>query len=237
MKASLPILVLFTVINFSGFAEEQKFDLQGAWQLEEGDSEHSLIIQNGFFFHTNYSKSPKNFIFSQGGTYTLSDNSIKAEIYFNTENKEQVGTELIATYSIEDNNLVIDIDGERLSWKRVDKGTGLLAGIWRITGRMQDGKLTSIHQTGPRQTYKILSGNRFQWAAINPETKEFFGTGGGTYTFENGKYTENIEFFSRDNNRVGASLSFDGKLENGKWHHSGLSSKGEKIYEVWSTVK
>jgi hypothetical protein len=74
-------------------------------------------------------------------------------------------------------------------------------------------------------------------AAINPETKEFFGTGGGTYTFKSGKYTENIEFFSRDSSRVGASLSFDGKLNNGEWHQSGLSSKGDSIYEVWSRVK
>ena len=28
-----------------------------------------------------------------------------------------------------------------------------------------------------------------------------------------GKYTENIEFFSRDNNRVGASLSFDYEIK------------------------
>jgi hypothetical protein len=63
------------------------------------------------------------------------------------------------------------------------------------------------------------------------------GTGGGTYTFANGKYTEHIEFFSRDSSRVGAALTFDGKLENGDWHHSGLSSKGDPIYEVWSRKK
>ena len=90
-----------------------------------------------------------------------------------------------------------------------------------------------IHQTGPRKTLKMLTGTRFQWFAINPETKQFSGTGGGTYSFENGKYTENIWSFSRDSSRVGAKLVFDGKLVDGKWHHSGLSSKGDKIYEVW----
>lgn len=59
---------------------------------------------------------------------------------------------------------------------------------------------------GARKTIKILSGTRFQWAAINSETGEFFGTGGGNYTFKDGKYTENIEYFSRDASRVGASL-------------------------------
>src|SRR5699024_10178010 len=110
-------------------------------------------------------------------------------------------------------------------------------GDWRITGRMQDGKVQAIHQSGTRKTVKILSGTRFQWAAIDPGTKEFFGTGGGTYTFRNGKYTENIEFFSRDSSRVGASLTFDGKIESDGWHHSGLSSRGDKIYEVWNKTK
>ena len=81
---------------------------------------------------------------------------------------------------------------------------------------------------------KILSGTRFQWIAYNTETKEFLGTGGGTYTTEAGKYTENIEFFSRDSSRVGASLSFDFSLENGDWRHKGKSSKGDPIDEVWT---
>ena len=42
---------------------------------------------------------------------------------------------------------------------------------------------------------KILTGSRFQWIAYNTETKQFFGTGGGSYTAKNGVYTENIEFF------------------------------------------
>ena len=84
---------------------------------------------------------------------------------------------------------------------------------------------------------KILSGTRFQWIAYNTETKEFMGSGGGTYTTKEGKYTENIEFFSRDDSRVGASLQFDYELKDGDWHHSGLSSKGQPIYEIWSIRK
>ena len=79
-----------------------------------------------------------------------------------------------------------------------------------------------------------MSSSRFQWTAINTETGEFFGTGGGYYTFKDGKYTEHIEFFSRDASRVGSSLTFDAELKNGDWHHSGMSSKGDPIYEIWS---
>jgi hypothetical protein len=98
---------------------------------------------------------------------------------------------------------------------------------------MNDGQL-STRTPGVRRTMKILSGTRFQWVAYNVETKEFSGTGGGTYTTENGKYTEHILFFSRDNTRVGTSLQFDFSLEEGKWHHKGLSSKGEYIHEIWT---
>jgi hypothetical protein len=117
--------------------------------------------------------------------------------------------------------------------KRVDDGKGQLAGNWRITSRKQGETMNEI-PLRPRRTLKLLTGTRFQWMAINIESGEFSGTGGGTYTFVNGKYTENIEFFSRDSSRVGVSLTFDGKVENGHWHHSGLSSKGDPIQEIWS---
>ena len=81
---------------------------------------------------------------------------------------------------------------------------------------------------------KLLSGTRFQWIAYDTETKQFKGTGGGTYTTIDGKYTEMIEFFSKDDTKVGATLPFNYSLEKGKWHHSGKSSKGASIYEIWS---
>jgi hypothetical protein len=60
------------------------------------------------------------------------------------------------------------------------------------------------------------------------------GTGGGTYSTLDGEYTENIEFFSRDDTRVGFSLKFDFELIDGDWTHKGLSSKGDPIHEIWS---
>lgn len=81
---------------------------------------------------------------------------------------------------------------------------------------------------------KILSGTRFQWIAYNTDTKQFSGTGGGTYTTIDGVYTENIEFFSRDDSKAGVSLKFDYGLIDGKWNHTGFSSKGEPLNEIWS---
>ena len=79
--------------------------------------------------------------------------------------------------------------------------------------RKRDGEIVKRDTSGPRKTMKILSGTRFQWIAYNTETKAFMGTGGGTYTTLDGKYTENIGFFSRDDSRVGASLQFDYELK------------------------
>ena len=121
----------------------------------------------------------------------------------------------------------------KTTWNRIDTGDGELAGLWQITARTQNGQMVEMKQ-GPRKTIKLITGTRFQWMAINPETKEFSGTGGGTYTLINGKYTETLEFFSRDNSRVGASLSFEAKIEENRWIHSGKSSKGEPINEIWS---
>ncbi len=135
--------------------------------------------------------------------------------------------------SLSQQTLALTVNGATETYKRVDDSKSQLAGHWLITGRMNNGSMQTI-TPGARRTIKLLTGTRFQWIAINVETKEFFGTGGGSYTFVNGKYTENIEFFSRDSTRVGASLSFDGKVEGNNWHHSGLSSRGEPIHEIWT---
>lgn len=210
--------------------------LAGAWKIEDGNSEHVLIFAGNYYTYSNYDKSLKEVIQSRGGVWQVQNNEIITTTEFNSEEKEDVGKSNTIPYSVDANNLNLNVNGNQISLQRIDEGSGQLAGAWRITGRMQDGKLVPS-ASGARKTLKILSGTRFQWAAINPETKEFFGTGGGTYTFANGKYTENIEFFSRDSSRVGMSLSFDGKVENEEWHHSGLSSKGDPIHEIWSKVK
>lgn len=95
---------------------------------------------------------------------------------------------------------------------------------WVITGRQRNGEMNKV-TPGDRRTIKILSGGRFQWVAFNSATGDFSGTGGGTYSAVNGIYTENITFFSRDNSRVGAELSFEFAVKNGDWHHSGKAQR------------
>jgi hypothetical protein len=229
-------LFLFTVLICStAFAKlnAQTAAVNGAWQLSEGDKTHNLLLTDGFYFHTIY--EGKRFIMTQGGTYEIKGSTLACFSLFNSADSTKVSTPTEIPFTLTADQLSLDVPEGHVSFNRIDDGKAPLAGVWRITGRMaDDGKISAIHQTGTRQTYKMLTGSKFQWVAIDPEKKQFSGTGGGSYTFKDGKYTENIEFFSRDNSRVGAALVFDGKLEKGDWHHSGLSSKGAKIYEVWS---
>lgn len=231
------LLFSFLMLSLSVFSlSAQNASLTGAWTLQDGDDTHQLFFQDGFCFHTIH--QGKEYKVSQGGSYETANGTLKVKMMYNSGDAEKVGQEMNLPFSINGDQLQIEVSGNQAKFNRVDNGKAPLAGVWRITGRAgEDGKVADIHQTGSRQTYKMLTGSKFQWVAIDPEKKQFSGTGGGSYTFKDGKYTENIEFFSRDNSRVGASLSFDGKLDNGKWHHSGLSSKGDKIYEVWSRVK
>src|SRR5439155_12126996 len=132
----------------------------------------------------------------QGGTYGVENNQIETKTEFNTEEKEMVGQSHSYKFLIDTGKLTVDItdiNGSTITFTRIDDGDGALAGVWRMAARMQDGKMSTIPD-GPRKTVKILSGTRFQWVAMNTDTKEFFGTGGGIFTFTNGKYTENIEF-------------------------------------------
>ena len=62
------------------------------------------------------------------------------------------------------------------------KGENALAGNWRMSGRKNGDQFTE-NPLRARRTYKLLTGTRFQWMAINIETGEFSGTGGGTYHF------------------------------------------------------
>lgn len=232
---SVIVLVAFTFCV--GFKNDFKDNaLNGAWQWQDGNNQRMLLFADGYFSYTAFDNAKRKFTQTTGGPFTIENNRLTIKVEFNTDDKNQVGELLPYKFSVSNNQLSLTQGEKRSFWKKVDDGTENLAGTWKITARKQDGTITPIHQTGARKTLKILTGTRFQWVAINPETKEFFGTGGGNYTFKEGKYTENIEFFSRDSSRVGASLSFDGKLEKDGWHHSGKSSKGDDIYEVWNRM-
>ena len=264
LKNTLAVLVLFFAVAFLAMKKKEvdsKVDsLEGAWRLSEDTRDFAmslkgslsrthltksykgqelvLLFQDGYCMFTQYSLPDKKFVLTSGGPYTVSDGKIKIKEEFNSADKIGIGKASEYEFTLEGDELSVKIEDIEpgFKWKRIDAGNENLAGNWRITQRKQDNQMVDIPLRA-RRTLKLLTSTRFQWAAINIETGEFSGTGGGTYTFKDGKYTENIEFFSRDSSRVGMSLSFDGKLDNDKWIHSGKSSKGDPIYEIWERMK
>ncbi len=224
-----------TIIVPNPLTAQEKDPVSGAWQSRSGSTEQRFVFIENYFTHSVFDKENKQFIRTRGGEYTVSGNVLKVKFQFQSDDKTTAGKEKEYRFHIDGKNLVLHLEDGDLSAARLDANDAPLAGVWRISGR-KEGDAVNPFPLGDRRTLKILTGTTFQWAAINIKTGEFSGTGGGTYTFQNGKYTEHIEFFSRDNSRVGASLSFDGKIENGSWHHSGLSSAGKPIYEVWSRL-
>jgi len=224
------ILFSLLVLNLSlGFSQ----NITGAWTRNLDTAVQYLTVVDNYFTVATFNLQEKKFISTRGGTAIVEKGKMSGTIEFNTVDRAEVKSSYSYDVKIKENTLMLPLEGNSKKWLKVDEATESLAGNWRITGREQAGTMTPI-KPAARKTIKILSGTRFQWAAINMETGEFFGTGGGHYTFKDGAYTEHIEFFSRDASRVGASLSFKAEINNGEWHHSGLSSKGEKIHEVWS---
>jgi hypothetical protein len=222
----------FLLLLIVGYASGQ--NITGAWQTETSDGTIVMICTDNYFAATVYSLKDKAYKGTCGGSYRIDQGRFLENHEFNTMRPEMIGKESSSPITVQKDIVVFTENKEASRWRRIDDGeSGLLAGAWLITGRMEKGILNAI-TPGARRTMKILSGTRFQWIAYNVETKEFFGTGGGTYTTQNGKYTETIEFFSRDNSRVGKSLQFDFSLQNGNWRHKGLSSKGDPIDEVWT---
>jgi len=222
------ILVFLLIGSLSAFSQ----DLNGAWQSGPDENRSVMIVASKFFSVAVYNVKDKTYTGTYGGIWRLEKDQFVEVQEFNTIKPELIGTEKRTAIKVQKDKFSFS-DGA--SFTRLDNGTpGALSGAWLITGRVTDSGMQKM-TPGARKTMKILSGTRFQWIAYNSETKEFFGTGGGTYSTADGKYTETIDVFSRDNSRVGANLEFNFSIiEGGDWRHSGKSSKGDPIDEIWS---
>lgn len=233
---SLCLAACAGLLALSGSTHAQSSEnLKGAWVCQEPGSQAQMtaIFTGKYVVRSTYDQAGKQFLETLGGTYSYDNGVLTVHLEFSTDHPEAVGRDEEVMLQLKGDEMVVEGEhGALQTWRRLDKGDGALAGNWRIVQREQDGQMHDI-KPGARKTVKVLSGTRFQWAAINTATGEFFGTGGGHYTFKDGVYTENIDFFSRDSSRVGMSLQFEGRVEGNRWHHKGKSSKGAPIYEIW----
>jgi len=234
------LLVIFSFIHQQ---EMTASPLDGGWQQvvssEDGEVKHILLFSGNYFSWTIHKTGSGAFVSTKGGSWKMEGKKLMVNYEFDTTDPKLVGTS--ATWKAKQKGSTLKLKGIPLKgkWQAMDQGVDTpLNGPWIFSGRKRNGEISRTDMTTrPRKTMKILTGNRFQWIAYNTETGKFHGTGGGSYTAENGVYTENIEFFSRDDNRVGAKLNFNFEIKDGDWHHSGKSSSGQPMYEFWSRRK
>jgi hypothetical protein len=222
------LICLFFLIRYTSFGQS----LAGAWQNKDKDKTTSIIATDNYLTVNVYELEGKRFMESWGGTYKIGvSNEVFVEMEFHSNNPAVVNSS--QSYNINLKKKSLEFNDQKFQKLDFVKENAL-TGLWRITARANEKREMNEMKPGPRKTLKLMSGGYFQWFAINTQTREFSGTGGGRYTLENGKYTEKIEFFSRDNNRVGAELSFDANVSDKEWIHSGKSSKGDAIKEIWT---
>lgn len=234
MKQS--ILLLFSLFWIAAIGVSQ--ELVGAWEedwiTEDGkEFKTVLVLTENYHVQTTYALESGDFLTTKGGLWKQEGTVLSQFVEFDSEVPERSGTEIQNSFRIKNDMLFM----QNRAYKRIDDGTpGELVGAWWMSSRIVDGELQEKDMKSPRITMKVLSGTRFQWIAFNIAKKEFYATGGGTYTTKNKEYIESIEFFSRDSSRVGMDLKFNYERDNKEkdWHHTGFSSKGDPIDEVWS---
>tara|TARA_S200000501_G_scaffold377324_1_gene435261 strand:- start:297 stop:953 length:657 start_codon:yes stop_codon:yes gene_type:complete len=210
---------LFTILFFSLFyIHGQVYTFQSK---ENGKTvTHRILIDNSYLVETQFLSNPAQFILTRGGFYNKEGKEISINFEFNSNFEKDSLKNLKINWSKD--------------WEKVSKKPEDLDGKWLMAGRVTDQGERRRDTSRPRKTMKFLLNGYFQWTAFNTETFQFFGSGGGFYTTENGKYTEHIQYFSRDNSRVGAVLPFNYSLKGSDWHHQGYSSKGDPMHEIWS---
>ncbi|NOY57970.1 MAG: hypothetical protein GXO75_03420 [Calditrichaeota bacterium] len=118
--------------------------------------------------------------------------------------------------------------------KKEDKT--VLCGTWKMTSGkyVGPGFSTTLDETN-RISYKILSQNHFAVVEMyhdNPDSQFFSAF--GTYNFTDSSYTEHYEACNIPS-KVGQSLKFKSKVENGKWIIQ-LKNEGMELNETWICV-
>ena len=237
MRKLLILPLLFFAISLSAQQLEGAWKLISQNQVPVSGQEFIKIYQDNYFAFGIKNLTDNSFVGAGGGPFAMTSGKLQETLDFFTLNSELVGMVTSFAVRVEGKQITLSATTPKGPlvevWERISDAKDDLTGNWVITGRKRDDQIQRS-TPGARRTIKILSGGRFQWVAFNSETREFSGTGGGTYSAKGGKYVETIAFFSRDNSRVGASLGFDYLVIDGEWHHSGLSSAGQPIFEIWT---
>tara|TARA_Y100000748_G_scaffold246672_1_gene211181 strand:+ start:4045 stop:4743 length:699 start_codon:yes stop_codon:yes gene_type:complete len=223
-------LTLYFILNIFSFSNPIE---NSSWIRSDNGIYEVRIYSDKYFSVSKYSIENNSFISALGGIYSMDDKYYEV-LEFHSLDSTRVGDTIF--YSKVKIDVKNDSGKMSINGKKFVKSPNedQLKGAWLMSGIERRGEMRMRDTNRSRKTLKMLAGGRFQWIAYDINKKGFYGTGGGTYSAVDGKYIENIEFFSRDSNTVGKSLEFDFEIKDGDWHHRGFSSKGDPKYEIWT---
>ena len=228
MKSSFSlILALFFTLSLNA-----QFS-PGVFMSTNDATTYELKLTEEYFVLSTYKTSPAEFLQTIGGYYTAEDGMIKVDLEFNSDYEKDSIRHVDIPYKATEGLLIFNL-AENIVFQPNASPAQDLDGSWLFATRGPDTGQDRRGEESARKTMKFLLDGRFQWIAYHTETMKFSGTGGGSYSSKDGRYIESIEYFSRDNSRVGAELGFDYETKGNDWHHTGLNSKGEPLYEIWA---
>ena len=182
---------------------------------------YKVQMDSNYLIETVFQNNPSKFIKTQGGFYESKGDTLIIKLEFNSN---------FINDSINYLKYVFPDKAKKTSNVKQE-----LDGKWLMAGRVEPGGKVKRRDTDrARKTLKFLKNGSFQWTAFNTETFQFYGCGGGKYLAENGEYKESIDYFSRDNTRSGQTLTFKYDQTGNDWNHTGYSSKGKPLHEIWT---
>ncbi len=257
--SKLALLLLPLLMGFSHLVPQRPLSsepeaavspLRGAWMMVEKDnlSSEDLAIQmvkilsNGHFMFAFFNSETQQFFSAGGGTYAYEDGKYTEKIEFHTIDPSLAGREITFDCHLEGDrwHQTGEINGGVLNevYKRIDDGTGTdLIGTWKQEYNVSPNGKRS-HLKKHHNKLKILSGTRFQWVEYNGKKNEFVACGGGTYSYAQQTYTENLEFFSADSTVVGKDITFTCLQDGNEWVHREKLARGSDealgVDEIWS---
>lgn len=238
----IAITFLMVLIGFTAKSQT----LNGAWRLIEKaeqpvTNEVIKLYSNSYFTYASYEKDTGKFIEAGGGRYMYEFFNYREHYDIDSTKPERSGTTTNYKAVLEGDKLSItNLKTGRVEvWEKFDEANNFeMTTCWRIHEKQDEGDSDWRRiEYGPRKTLKMITNNRYQVLALNSETGKFVSSSGGTWSGENSTYTEQVEFFSKNQENVGRSLKFNRKYEYGLWYHTGRDTQGKVMMEKWLRYK
>ena len=111
-----------------------------------------------------------------------------------------------------------------------------LLGAWKLlTYKYGDSPIQFT--TDSIQHIKLITSTNFIWVRFPSNDRLVREVAGGTYSFNNGNYTESINFGGYTmKSYINKDQVYKVKVENGKFYLYGVMTDNQKIEEVWEKI-